>query len=1167
MRFERLELVAFGHFTDRVLEFGDGAPDLHVIYGANEAGKSTTLAAISDLLFGVETHSRYGFLHGYKTMALGALGATVAVGDQRLAFRRRKGNANTLLDAAGQPLDDGRLAALLGPVDRGFFSGMFGLDHTGLRKGGADILSAEGDLGQSLFQAGAAIRDLHQLLGRLDGEAADLFTPLAQKRRLNGLLADFKTARARIGQEGLKGDDWKERRRQRDAVAARLAEIDTERRDLSRRLKGAERIRRVLPLLANSRNLAAELAELATTPLLPESAAEDRRQALGERQACGRGLAEANAAIERIAARRAAISADESVLAMAEEVARLTEQRGAVRKAMDDLPKRKGEKDQLDAAISGALRELGSSAATAAPTSVTRAARAILPARPAVAELRALITEAVRLEAEHAEASRQRDEAAALATRLDEDLAGMPVSPDAAALKACLVAATARGRLDELAENAEAALARHRDALAARLAALTGWSGNEEDLARLPVPEAATVLAHGEAINGARAALEDATSRNRAASEALGRVEADRAGLDAGGPVATEAAVHAARRRRDDGWRLIRRRHVDGQAVDDSAFTAGQPLVDCFESAVAEADGLSDRVRSEAQRAARQAELARRHQEARHQAEAVAAELALATDKLAAAEAAWLALWRPAGLAPQPPNAMLAWLTTRRDCLTLATQQAEARDAALRLGRQLDEAVGGLARACADAAIAVDGLGYAALLARASGVAAELERATAARHALEQRRATARQEARAADERLGRAASLRQAWQGRWTRAVAAIGAAADASPAAIEAMLEVLDRLAQLVPQSEDLGHRIAAMEADIALFEAGLGLLAKGGDDLSPLAALAELAKRVRAAEEADQQSHTLDQQLTEAETAEARARDGLAAADAVLDRLCRQAGCAEPDQLEQAEARSARRRAAEAERHTLERQIVEQGDGAGLAEIQAEAEAADRDEVLAVLDATGMALETVAGEADRLRLELGEHDAALKAMDGAAGAAAAAEEAERLAADIHDEAERYIRLRLGHALLAQAVDSYRRRHQGPLLERAGALFNGLTLGAFAGLDTGFDERDRPILRALRRGGTAVEVAGLSEGTRDQLFLALRLAAIHLHLDSGRVLPFVADDLLIHFDDERAAAALEALAALAERTQVLFFTHNRHLVDLARARLPTERCRVVDL
>ena len=83
---------------------------------------------------------------------------------------------------------------------------------------------------------------------------------------------------------------------------------------------------------------------------------------------------------------------------------------------------------------------------------------------------------------------------------------------------------------------------------------------------------------------------------------------------------------------------------------------------------------------------------------------------------------------------------------------------------------------------------------------------------------------------------------------------------------------------------------------------------------------------------------------------------------------------------------------------------------------------------------------------------------------------------------------------------------------------------------------------------------GRTAVDVEAMSDGTADQLFLALRLAAAEQSVAKGMRMPFLADDLFINFDDERALAGFEVLAELAATTQVVFFTHHRHLAKIAR-------------
>ncbi|MHB1185456.1 MAG: AAA family ATPase, partial [Desulfobulbia bacterium] len=68
MRIARLELKAFGPFTDRTLELG---PGLHIVYGPNEAGKSSTLRALKAWLFGFDHQTPDNFLHANDQLLVG----------------------------------------------------------------------------------------------------------------------------------------------------------------------------------------------------------------------------------------------------------------------------------------------------------------------------------------------------------------------------------------------------------------------------------------------------------------------------------------------------------------------------------------------------------------------------------------------------------------------------------------------------------------------------------------------------------------------------------------------------------------------------------------------------------------------------------------------------------------------------------------------------------------------------------------------------------------------------------------------------------------------------------------------------------------------------------------------------------------------------------------
>jgi uncharacterized protein YhaN len=96
------------------------------------------------------------------------------------------------------------------------------------------------------------------------------------------------------------------------------------------------------------------------------------------------------------------------------------------------------------------------------------------------------------------------------------------------------------------------------------------------------------------------------------------------------------------------------------------------------------------------------------------------------------------------------------------------------------------------------------------------------------------------------------------------------------------------------------------------------------------------------------------------------------------------------------------------------------------------------------------------------------------------------------------------------------------------------------------------------------VRGAGKDVAIDGMSDGTRDALYLALRLASLHHYFSTHEPMPFIVDDILINLDDRRAAAAFTALAELATKTQVIFFTHHNHLCDLAKNTVPSERLAV---
>ncbi|MBC7673068.1 MAG: AAA family ATPase, partial [Polaromonas sp.] len=180
MRFVSLALERYGHFEDCELSFRSGVPDLHIVYGANEAGKTTAMAAVSDLLFGFPTRSPYNFVYDYSLLRVGAV---LEDGGRTLGCRRKKGTSGTPIGADDGALDEGVLLAMLRGQTRETFGLSFSLSQEGLRAGGRAMVAAQDDLGRALFAAGSGLTGVSDELSRLEEEADAIWAPRASGKR------------------------------------------------------------------------------------------------------------------------------------------------------------------------------------------------------------------------------------------------------------------------------------------------------------------------------------------------------------------------------------------------------------------------------------------------------------------------------------------------------------------------------------------------------------------------------------------------------------------------------------------------------------------------------------------------------------------------------------------------------------------------------------------------------------------------------------------------------------------------------------------------------------------------------------------------------------------------------------------------------------------------
>ncbi|WP_437687461.1 AAA family ATPase [Sorangium sp. So ce176] len=1244
-----LHLLAFGPFTDLRLDFSAPSPGLHLIYGPNEAGKSTALRAIRGLLYGIPHITPDAHLHHNTDLRVG--GRLASRGDTAVALVRRKGRVKTLRDPDDNPLDDAALAPVLGGVTEELFRTSFGLDHDTLRQGAEALLQGKGDVGQSLFGAGLGGPGLQQLLTTLRQEADEIFTPQARTRPLNEAIKAFEEARNKAKGAARPPADWTRKRQEIDEARAEQERVDAELRATRATDKRLRRALRVLPLLEARRAILGRRAALGDVVLLPEGAQRDREDAQDRAADAAAQAERLRADIEELEARHAALHVPASLAELDPGVIDgLVTRLGSHRKAAVDLPRVRAELHGLEEEARAILRRLGRDASLVDGAEPARL-EAMRVDVATEARIKRLARDRGAVEAKPREVERLLAAHRARRDACARRLAELPPGEDPAPLRGALSRAQKQGDLEQRLRDAAAAaarLAREADAQRDRLGlGAAGAAGSPAqrplsaaEASALPVPLPETVdqaaaqwgaLARERERLGERAAEIEARLR-----ESAREIDA----LQRAGAVPTEADLTEARERRDAAFKaLLRALQSKGSArataaaihtaslfdlgkdapaspgagrrpsltARDEPPAASRAKPDEYAELVRVADALADRLRREADRVARLARLLADKARAEADQAQLAAERAALARRADEAEAAWVALWRPAGVAPRSPEEMRGWLgryaglTATVDRLRAAEAEAEALRARMQAhAAELHAAIQGaraglpLTGAPDDAAARLPALVEAAEQELAAIELAARER----RDRLRERKELERELEDLERERAEHARAL-EAWRAEWEDSVRLLGLPGDAST---DEATAILDELGALFRKADSAAHerrRVRGMERDALAFAEDVAELAsRHAPDLAALPAdqaADQLVKRHHKARadlrERGEIARSLADKRRELDQQEARR----AAAEARLAKLLEAAGVARTGDaaadlaaLSVAEERSREARRLDRELVENEGKLLEAGEGAGIAALEQETAGAERDALALELDSAEERLASLEDERRRIDRALGSLEQEREHLRATVGAAEAAVEAQICLSHLRGEVRRYVRARLAAVLLEREIERYRERNQGPILARASALFHRLTLGAFAGLRVGYDESEQAVLRCVRAAPPAagagsaaapssapdgaaaepakapvqreVDVSGLSDGTRDQLYLALRLASLEHHARTGEPMPLILDDLLIHFDDDRARAALAVLGELTATTQVLFFTHHARLCELAREAVPAE-------
>jgi uncharacterized protein YhaN len=1164
MKILSLNLIAFGPFSGPVLDLSAGKEGLHIVYGPNEAGKSSALRAIRQLLYGIPERSKDDFIHPYAKMRIG--GALKSADGEVLEVIRRKGRSGTLRSSDDKTIvEESAIQRFLNGIDAALFAVMFGIGYEDLVTGGREIIQGRGDIGKLIFAAGSGAANLGAVVAELQAEADGLFRPSGQKQKINEAVGRLKQRRAELKQAQLLGQTWVQHDRALNKAQKAKAGLEDGLAAAQRSLSRLQRVKAALPVIASRLESLIAIEPVACAVLLPEGFGERRADTLTRLRVAQNGRDQAAENLLEFKKAFAELQDPSELLSHAETIEGVLLDLGSQRKAAKDRIAIGTRRSTLRTEARHVLRNLSDDLV------IEQADR-----------LRIKKQEAVRIQELGAEYER-------IATRIDGIREKIPEQEQALANAQTLLEALPKQRAVDNLKNTlaevEEILPLEKQLLSVRSQAEELRQACNQSTARLRLtttaleqliqqraPDIETVRLfedRWDELDRRLTSLRDELRKNEAElAEIDRRLDETRLAQQ----VPTEEELAAVRKTRDSGWRLIKRK-LQGEVLDDTqmrefiAYYADEDsLPGAFEASLRKSDETSDRLRREADRVAAKARFLADQVAFQTRLTKLGGEITTVQGEKDASTSEWIGLWQPLLISPRSPREMRQWVS---DFKTLTEKAGEALKRESE-ARTLEVAIEGGRAAVAHCLQTLSEpfepkASLSAMVRRIRGLIDKEEELGRQTEDLSRERKRLAGELESSKSRLKSLEQDDLNWQRQWAQAVQPLGLGAGTRPAEANAVMEELKGFFDKLREAEVLQQRIDGIDRDDEAFKRKVAALAIAvAPDLvgrQADEAAGELQRKLTAGREVQSKRQALQKQIDQEQVKLRKAESIVAEMEGLLNAMCEEAGRKDKDELPEAERQSSQRRQLEAQIRKEEEHLVQLGAGATVEAFIKEVSAVDPDSIDVEIERLKEEIGRLTSEKSELDQRIGSERTELGRMNGGDHAAMVAEQIQAIIGGLDRDVEHYARLKIAGRVLALAVERFREKSQGPILRKASEIFGRITCGSFEGLRADRDPEGNPVLVGVRQGGKeTVPVEGMSDGTADQLYLALRLSGLEHYLDANEPMPFIVDDILIKFDNDRAEAALQSLAELSKRSQVIFFTHHRHLPDMAQKLIDPE-------
>jgi uncharacterized protein YhaN len=1146
MRILRLNLKAFGPFTNQEINLSKGNYGLHVIYGPNEAGKSSSLRAINAVLFGIPGRTDDNFLHDNSLLRVGA--DLVCREGKELSFVRKKGNKNTLITPnEEEPITDLELEYFLNGITVERFFSEFALDHGELVEGGNMFLSNKGDVGQSLFVAGHGFIGLQPFMDEIKEQASEIYS---QKKRkgIVELVKQFKEKKKESKQSSVNTGYWdkldKDYRQQQKSSQDIYVQIEQLSKDKSR----LERLCITFPLIIKRNSLLDKLSVFKGFIPIPEGITEDRKNITNSIQKTSEAIERNEIEIKQLVAEVEALDIPEAVIQRSSSIQTLLEDLGSYKSAQKDMIGLQGEYEQIKASIDSMLDNIK-------PGMTLKEAQSLSLRTSERSEVETMTKEydkiVNRIDSHKNNIRKVLSEYSQIRDKIDK----MEKPLDIKLLKKEMADITKEGDLHSLLNKINDQITLKKEEISIELVKIGIGDMDIDNVSKMNVPDIAIIDKYIKIFSTSDRCLEKSNEEIIRIRQEYDNYEAELKQLHAIGNVFSADNLKQVREERDKGWGFIKRAWLENEDISASAieYSRGLSLDQAFEGDIKKTDGISDSRYEQADQVAKVDQLNIKLKTLENNLSKASTENQTHLKTKTELKAEWETLWEKSGIEPGLPNEMRDWrhnLSSIWDKITtLRNESVEVTS----ISKNITTFISRLNK-CLDEKYNEENLN--SFLSYCELIVEKSEELTQKNNENETRISDYKNRETLLLSEIKEYEQALETWHVKWSELMARFGLNPENSTTEVTTMIHQVQEVFIKQKELKEKETRIEQIKDMTNRFEDDLGklltIITPDLTSLSPLEASGRLREIVEAAKSNQTKKTTLEAELKKNKTTLEKDNISLRNQQKRIDELCSQTSCNNIEELVSKEEKSAHFRLLQVDLHAIEDQMIDTG-GGSVNEINSEAASTDRETVNIELDKIKNNMTSLLGNKTSVDQTVGEFKNQLDGIDGGNIAAQAEEDAEAILTIIKEHARKYLKLTLALQVIEQEIECYRKKNESPLLAKASQYYTKLTLGSFTGLTISY-EGELPAIVGVRPDNCHTKVIEMSDGSRDQLYLSLRLAALSIYLESSEPMPFIVDDILIKFDDDRARATLKILSEISNKTQVLFFTHQTRHVDIAK-------------